>query len=343
MNDVELTVIDLLDEAIKHGRHNQASHGRRTARRRAYSAAYSQARSGGASPAEARAAAREAGLARQSERDVRLNRLREAVERRKSSPTPTPTPTPTVSTTSSVSAAEYSKLTRKERQELSRNDPAAYMRGEAALLRADAERYQAEGTPNKLRMAQSNLAEARMFESEANKLDQDRISGTGVFRPRVETPKPTTPVTPPKSSAAKPKPIAKTKTPKIVESTPKPVLSKQEFERRSSEFLSKRDQANAERVRSEMEEQRTSALISAIVNRRGTRVEQPGDEDKLREARAKLPLLTAARIQANNNWSRAFDEWLNFQNEFNPQPSKGKNRKSFDDLELELDNLLDRS
>lgn len=77
MNDLELTVIDLLDEAIKHGKHNQASHGRRTARRRAYSAAYSQARSGGASPAEARAKAREAGLARQSERDVRLERLQE--------------------------------------------------------------------------------------------------------------------------------------------------------------------------------------------------------------------------------------------------------------------------
>ena len=73
---MEETILDLLDEAIKHGKHNQASHGRRTARRRAYSAAYSQARAGGATPQEARAKAKEAGLARQSERDARLERLR---------------------------------------------------------------------------------------------------------------------------------------------------------------------------------------------------------------------------------------------------------------------------
>ena len=71
--DLEL---DLLEAAIKHGKHDQSSHGRRTARRRAYSAAYSSARAGGASPADARAAAREAGIARQGERDTRLERLR---------------------------------------------------------------------------------------------------------------------------------------------------------------------------------------------------------------------------------------------------------------------------
>ena len=76
-SDIEDIQIDLLDAVIKHGKHNQASHGRRTARRRAYSAAYSQARAGGATPAEARAAAREAGVARQGERDTRLERLRE--------------------------------------------------------------------------------------------------------------------------------------------------------------------------------------------------------------------------------------------------------------------------
>ena len=86
MSDVEATVLDMLDEAIKHGKHNQASHGRRTARRRAYSAAYSQARAGGATPQEAREKAKAAGVERQAERDVRLGRLREAVERRKSTP-----------------------------------------------------------------------------------------------------------------------------------------------------------------------------------------------------------------------------------------------------------------
>ena len=80
--DLEGVAFDLLDEAIKHGKHNQASHGRRTARRRAYSAAYSQARAGGASPAEAREKAKTAGTERQAERDVRVGRLREAVERR---------------------------------------------------------------------------------------------------------------------------------------------------------------------------------------------------------------------------------------------------------------------
>ena len=74
--DIEDIQIDLLDAVIKHGKHNQASHGRRTARRRAYSAAYSSARAAGASPAEARATAREAGVARQAERDTRLERLR---------------------------------------------------------------------------------------------------------------------------------------------------------------------------------------------------------------------------------------------------------------------------
>ena len=70
--DLEL---DLLEAAIKHGKHNQASHGRKTARRRAYSAAYSQARAGGASVQDARATAREAGIARQSERDARLKQI----------------------------------------------------------------------------------------------------------------------------------------------------------------------------------------------------------------------------------------------------------------------------
>jgi hypothetical protein len=80
MSDLLDLELDLLEAAIKHGKHNQASHGRRTARRRAYSAAYSSARAGGASPADARAAAREAGLSRQGERDVRLGRLREAAQ-----------------------------------------------------------------------------------------------------------------------------------------------------------------------------------------------------------------------------------------------------------------------
>lgn len=82
-SDIEDIQIDLLDAVIKHGKHNQASHGRRTARRRAYSAAYSSARAGGATPAEARATAREAGVARQAERDTRLERLREASQRGK--------------------------------------------------------------------------------------------------------------------------------------------------------------------------------------------------------------------------------------------------------------------
>ena len=69
--------IEILEFAIKHGKHDQRSHGRRTARRRAYNAAYSQARAGGATPAESRAKAKEAGLARQSERDERLKRLQE--------------------------------------------------------------------------------------------------------------------------------------------------------------------------------------------------------------------------------------------------------------------------
>lgn len=90
--DLEGVAFDLLDEAIKHGKHNQASHGKRTARRRAYSAAYSQARAGGASPAEAREKAKTAGTERQAERDVRVGRLREAVERRKAAPAPAPAP-----------------------------------------------------------------------------------------------------------------------------------------------------------------------------------------------------------------------------------------------------------
>lgn len=61
---------------IKHGKHDQSSHGRRTARRRAYAGAYTQARAGGASPAEARALAKQAGLARQGERDARLQRMK---------------------------------------------------------------------------------------------------------------------------------------------------------------------------------------------------------------------------------------------------------------------------
>jgi hypothetical protein len=92
--DLEGVAFDLLDEAIKHGKHNQASHGRRTARRRAYSAAYSQARAGGATPQDAREKAKTAGTERQAERDVRAGRLREAVERRKAAPAPTPAPAP---------------------------------------------------------------------------------------------------------------------------------------------------------------------------------------------------------------------------------------------------------
>jgi hypothetical protein len=88
MSDIETIQIELLDLAVKHGKHNQASHGRKTARRRAYSAAYSSARAGGSSPAEARTAAREAGMARQSERDTRLERLREASQRGKTDTRP---------------------------------------------------------------------------------------------------------------------------------------------------------------------------------------------------------------------------------------------------------------
>lgn len=45
---------------VKHGKHNQASHGRRTARRGAAQSAYRGARAAGASPQEARAVARDA-------------------------------------------------------------------------------------------------------------------------------------------------------------------------------------------------------------------------------------------------------------------------------------------
>jgi hypothetical protein len=86
MSDIEDLQIEMLALAVKHGKHNQASHGRKTARRRAYSAAYSQERAGGASPADARAKAKEAGIARQSERDARLERLRGAAQQQANTP-----------------------------------------------------------------------------------------------------------------------------------------------------------------------------------------------------------------------------------------------------------------
>ena len=77
MLDLDLDLdIEMLEFAIKHGKHDQRSHGRRTARRRAYNTAYREARSGGATPAEAREKAKDAGLARQAERDARLERMR---------------------------------------------------------------------------------------------------------------------------------------------------------------------------------------------------------------------------------------------------------------------------
>lgn len=60
------------------GRHNQATHGRKTARRRAYVAAFREARQSGASIGEARQKAKDAGLAKQAERDQRLARMRAA-------------------------------------------------------------------------------------------------------------------------------------------------------------------------------------------------------------------------------------------------------------------------
>jgi hypothetical protein len=143
---------------IKHGKHNQASHGRKTARRRAYSAAYSSARAGGATPAEARAKAKDAGLARQAERDTRLERLRayntpEARAEREraaqqqsatllANPTRQPLPEISASSDKQRSFAESvrerklrdAERVRKEQYEnyrLSKNDPNA-----AALLRA---------------------------------------------------------------------------------------------------------------------------------------------------------------------------------------------------------------
>lgn len=77
----------MVSNEIKHGKHNQASHGRKTGRRRAYAAAYKQARANGASVGEARLAAKEAGIARLAERDQRLARLRERAKTQGLAPT----------------------------------------------------------------------------------------------------------------------------------------------------------------------------------------------------------------------------------------------------------------
>ena len=62
VDDLDLMLLEL-ELAIKHGSHNQATHGRKTGRRTAYAAAYSSARAGGASVGEARAKAKEASTA----------------------------------------------------------------------------------------------------------------------------------------------------------------------------------------------------------------------------------------------------------------------------------------
>jgi hypothetical protein len=60
---------------FKHGKHDQRSHGRSTARRRASQVAYREARASGEDPASARAYAREQGLAARGERNQRLARM----------------------------------------------------------------------------------------------------------------------------------------------------------------------------------------------------------------------------------------------------------------------------
>ena len=65
--DLDLLEIEVLALAIKHGKHDQRSHGRRTARRQAYGAAYQSARAAGASPAEARSRAK--GISAEGEQD----------------------------------------------------------------------------------------------------------------------------------------------------------------------------------------------------------------------------------------------------------------------------------
>ena len=68
VDDVDLLLLEA-EIAIKHGSHNQATHGRKTGRRAAYASAYNAARGGGASVAEARAKAKEASTAfRENER-----------------------------------------------------------------------------------------------------------------------------------------------------------------------------------------------------------------------------------------------------------------------------------
>lgn len=72
---VGLLALELELLRLKHGKHNQASHGRSTARRRASQAAYAQAKADGLSPIEARAFAREQGLQAQGDRNQRLARM----------------------------------------------------------------------------------------------------------------------------------------------------------------------------------------------------------------------------------------------------------------------------
>ncbi len=83
--DTDLLLLELEIEiaAVKHGRHNQATHGRRTGRRAAFGSAYSAARSGGASVSEARARAREESTAfAQQERAQRQQQRTERLQTR---------------------------------------------------------------------------------------------------------------------------------------------------------------------------------------------------------------------------------------------------------------------
>jgi len=73
--DAMITLGDLA-YILKHGSHNQKTHGRKTARRRAAQRAYSAARAEGATPQAAREAARAAGLAALEQRNARAERLR---------------------------------------------------------------------------------------------------------------------------------------------------------------------------------------------------------------------------------------------------------------------------
>lgn len=82
MDDFDLLLLEI-ELAIKHGRHNQATHGRKTGRRAAYASAYSTARGGGSSVSEARAKAREESLSfAQAERAQRQQQRTERMQSR---------------------------------------------------------------------------------------------------------------------------------------------------------------------------------------------------------------------------------------------------------------------